>query len=103
MAKDGVLYSLDLPGFWMDVGQPKDFLQGTQFLLDYYKKINSEDLKKGEGIVGNVLIDQSAKVSNTAIIGPNVTIGPDCVIEDGVRLQNCVLLKDVKVKAHSWV
>jgi len=55
-------------------------------LLDYYKKINSEDLKKGEGIVGNVLIDQSAKVSNTAIIGPNVTIGPDCVIEDGVRL-----------------
>jgi mannose-1-phosphate guanylyltransferase len=28
MAKDGQLHCLELEGFWMDVGQPKDFLTG---------------------------------------------------------------------------
>jgi len=26
MANEGQLFALDLKGFWMDVGQPKDFL-----------------------------------------------------------------------------
>lgn len=28
MAKEGQLYAFNLKGFWMDVGQPKDFLTG---------------------------------------------------------------------------
>lgn len=28
MARDGQLYAMELQGFWMDVGQPKDFLTG---------------------------------------------------------------------------
>jgi mannose-1-phosphate guanylyltransferase len=32
MAKDKELYALDLNGFWMDIGQPKDFLTGKFFL-----------------------------------------------------------------------
>lgn len=28
MAKDGQLLAMELQGFWMDVGQPKDFLTG---------------------------------------------------------------------------
>lgn len=35
------------------------------------------------GIVGNVLVDPSAKIGNDCRIGPNVTIGPNVVIEDG--------------------
>lgn len=33
MAQDGELYAMELPGFWMDVGQPKDFLTGIYTLL----------------------------------------------------------------------
>lgn len=32
MARDGQLYAYELQGFWMDVGQPRDFLTG-KFLL----------------------------------------------------------------------
>lgn len=28
MAKEGELYAMELTGYWMDVGQPKDFLTG---------------------------------------------------------------------------
>lgn len=31
MATDGQLNAMELQGFWMDVGQPKDFLTGIIF------------------------------------------------------------------------
>lgn len=35
MCLDKELYAMDLQGFWMDVGQPKDFLTGKIFLSCY--------------------------------------------------------------------
>lgn len=40
-------------------------------------------LYDGPGVVGNVLVDPTARIGNDCQIGPNVTIGPDVVIEDG--------------------
>lgn len=40
-------------------------------------------LYNGPGVVGNVLVDPTAKIGSGCRIGPNVTIGPDVVIEDG--------------------
>jgi mannose-1-phosphate guanylyltransferase len=106
MVKDGQLHSFDLDGFWMDVGQPKDFLTGTCLYLSSLTKKGSKELSSPtlpfvHG--GNVLIDPSAKIGKNCRIGPNVTIGPDVVVGDGVRLQRCVLLAGSKVKDHAWV
>lgn len=32
MVENSSLYAYALPGFWMDVGQPKDYLKGVFFL-----------------------------------------------------------------------
>ena len=37
MVSNNELHSFDLNGFWMDVGQPKDFLTGTCLYLNYLK------------------------------------------------------------------
>jgi len=106
ICKDGQLHSFDLEGFWMDVGQPKDFLTGTCLYLSSLSKRNSKLLAPNSQPYvhgGNVLVDPSAKIGKNCKIGPNVTIGPDVVIGDGVRLQRCVLLQNVKVKDHAWV
>jgi mannose-1-phosphate guanylyltransferase len=106
MTKDGQLHSFDLEGFWMDVGQPKDFLSGTCLYLSSLTKKGSKELTStSESYVhgGNVLIDPSAKIGSNCKIGPNVVIGPNCVIGDGVRLQRCVLLSNSKVKEHAWI
>ncbi|KAH9864185.1 mannose-1-phosphate guanyltransferase [Plenodomus biglobosus] len=106
IVKDGLLHSFDLEGFWMDVGQPKDFLSGTCLYLSSLARKNSKLLTPAsEPFVygGNVLIDPSAKIGKNCRIGPNVTIGPNVVIGDGVRLQRCVLLKNSRVKDHAWV
>lgn len=106
ICKDGQLHSFDLEGFWMDVGQPKDFLAGTCLYLSSLAKKGSKQLvPSSEPYVygGNVMVDPSAKIGHNCRIGPNVTIGPNVVIGDGVRLQRCVLLTGSKVKDHAWV
>ncbi len=106
ICKDGQLHSFDLEGFWMDVGQPKDFLSGTCLYLSSLTKKGSKKLSaSSEPYVygGNVLVDPSAKIGKNCRIGPNVTIGPNVVVGDGVRLQRCVLLANCRVKDHAWI
>jgi mannose-1-phosphate guanylyltransferase len=106
IVRDGQLHSFDLDGFWMDVGQPKDFLTGTCLYLSALTKKGSKELvPASEPYIhgGNVLIDPTAKIGNNCRIGPNVTIGPGVTIGDGVRLQRCVLLSGSKIKDHAWV
>lgn len=106
IVKDGQLHSFDLEGFWMDVGQPKDFLSGTCLYLSSLTKRGSKELTPASQPFvhgGNVLIDPSAKIGKNCRIGPNVTIGPKVVIGDGVRLQRCVLLENSRVKDHAWI
>ncbi|KAI1337031.1 mannose-1-phosphate guanylyltransferase [Xylariaceae sp. FL0016] len=106
VVRDGQLHSFDLEGFWMDVGQPKDFLTGTCLYLSSLTKKNSKLLAStSEPYVygGNVMIDPSAKIGKNCRIGPNVVIGKGVVIGDGVRLQRCTLLPGSKVKDHAWI
>ena len=106
IVKDGQLHSFDLEGFWMDVGQPKDFLSGTCLYLSSLTKRGSKKLESSSKPYvygGNVLVDPSAKIGKNCRIGPNVTIGPNVVVGDGVRLQRCVLLAGSKVKDHAWI
>lgn len=103
MAGEGNLFAMELPGFWMDVGQPKDYLVGIGLYLNSLRTSAPEKLATGKGIIGPVLAHPTAKIGKGCVIGPNVTIGPNCVVEDGVRLNNCALLEGVAVKANSWV
>lgn len=103
MATDGQLYALELGGFWMDVGQPKDFLTGMCLYLTSLRQKSSNLLHQGKGIVGNVLVDPSAKIGQDCRIGPNVTIGPNVVIEDGVCIKRCTILRGAKICSHSWL
>jgi len=107
MADDAQLFCMELNGFWMDVGQPKDFLTGMCMYLDSLrnspKSPRSPSLANGPCIVGNVLVDPSAKIGANCRIGPNVTIGPDVVIEDGVCIRRCTILKGARISSHSWL
>jgi mannose-1-phosphate guanylyltransferase len=103
MASDGQLFAMELKGFWMDVGQPKDFLTGMCLYLNSLKAKSPEKLYQAPGIMANVLVDPSAKIGNNCRIGPNVTIGPDVVIEDGACIKRCTILRGAKVRSHAWL
>lgn len=108
MAKDSELYAMDLPGFWMDVGQPKDYLIGKCLYLDHLATTNSPKLAKtptdgSYTISGPVLIGKNVKIGNGSVIGPNVVIGDNCVIGEGVRLKRTSLFTNVKIGQSSFI
>jgi mannose-1-phosphate guanylyltransferase len=86
MAAEGNLYSMVLPGYWMDIGQPKDFLSGMCLHLDFLGRSNAESLSTGSKFIGNVMVDPTAVIGEGCLIGPNVVVGPGCVIEDGTEI-----------------
>ena len=45
-----------LVGYWMDIGQPKDFLTGMAMHLNALKKNSPERLYQGPCVRGNVLV-----------------------------------------------
>jgi len=107
LAQAKELHAMDLEGFWMDVGQPKDYLSGTCLYLSYlatqHSKLLTDPSQNSFVQGGNVLIDPSAEVDPSACIGPNVVVGPRCKIGAGARLQRCVILEGAKVKDHAWI
>ncbi|XP_056384328.1 mannose-1-phosphate guanyltransferase beta isoform X2 [Hyla sarda] len=103
MAQEGHLFAMELQGFWMDIGQPKDFLTGMCMYLQSVKQKNPERLHVGPGFAGNVLVDPSAKIGVNCCIGPNVIIGPGVTVEDGVRIKRCTVMKGSKIRSHSWL
>lgn len=103
MAEENELYCMELSGYWMDIGQPKDFITGTCLHLNALKTTSPERLHHGPGVRGNVLVHPTAKVGDDVQLGPNVVVGEGVVLEKGCSLSRCVIMKDATVKSHSWV
>ena len=50
-----------------------------------------------------MIIHPSAKVDETAVLGPNVVIGADCVIGKGVRIYNSAIFSGTTVHGYSLI
>lgn len=103
MAAQSQLHAMEMQGFWMDVGQPRDFLTGTSLYLTSVHKKTPQLLTTGKDFLGNVLVDPSAQIGKDCKIGPNVVIGPNVIIGDGVRLNSCVILDGTHIRDHAWI
>ncbi|KAF6161159.1 hypothetical protein GIB67_007800 [Kingdonia uniflora] len=103
IAAEQKLFAMVLPGFWMDIGQPRDYITGLQLYLGSLRKKSSEKLASGSHIVGNVLVDETAVIGEGCLIGPDVAIGPGCVVESGVRLSQCTIMRGVRIKKHACI
>lgn len=75
IAAEKMLYAMVLPGFWMDIGQPKDYITGLRLYFDSLRKKLSPKLASGFHIIGNVLVDESAKIGEGCLIGLMLQLG----------------------------
>lgn len=81
MAKDQTLCSMSIKGFWMDIGNPSDFLLGSKLFLQH-NNITS-------------VIGENSTIGEGCELNENVVIGSNCIVGKFVRLKNCTLLNDV--------
>ncbi|EDS38385.1 mannose-1-phosphate guanyltransferase [Culex quinquefasciatus] len=88
MSGEQELYAFELNGFWMDIGQPRDFLTGMCLYLNSLRQRQPELLYAGP----------PATSATT-----NVTIGRTWSSRDGVCIKRCTILRGAVIKSHSWL
>jgi mannose-1-phosphate guanylyltransferase len=106
MAKDGQLYRMVLEGYWMDIGQPKDFITGSALYLHNLRQHRPEMLAKGDYVAASgrtVLVHPTAHIGKGCSFGPNVTVGPNVVIKDGVRLVHTIILDGSVIQDNAFI
>jgi glucose-1-phosphate thymidylyltransferase len=65
---------------WQDCGKPESLLETNRYLLDHHRDNSAEAARrKGIVVVPPVYIDPTADIE-ASVVGPHVSIGPDCVI-----------------------
>lgn len=87
----------------MDIGQPKDYLTGQVLHLGYVRRTHPDQLTSAPYVKDNVLVHPTARIGAGAVIGPDVVVGANCVVEDGARIKRSTLLPGSVVQAHALV
>lgn len=103
IASEKQLYSMVLPGYWMDIGQPKDYLTGQVLHLAYVRRTAPQTLSSAAYVQGDVLVDPTATIGTGAVIGPDVVIGPGVVVESGARIKRSTIFGGAVVKGGALV
>lgn len=102
------MYCLEHKGYWIDIGQPAEFIRGTEIYLEQIatgkiSPILPETLAKGPNIQGNVIIHPTATIASNCLLGPNVVVGANCHIGEGVRIKNSSILDSVLLEGYNVV
>jgi mannose-1-phosphate guanylyltransferase len=106
MAADGQLHATPLEGFWADVGQPFNLTQVPQLGPQTRPRnplIPPISLRKRAHRCISKDWRRVHQTNSRCKIGPNVVIGADVTVGDGVRLVNCVLMRGSSCKDYSRV
>ncbi|ESL11866.1 mannose-1-phosphate guanyltransferase [Trypanosoma rangeli SC58] len=113
MASAKQLCAFVLEGFWMDIGVPKDYIEGVGKYLrslngtpkeakELYE-IDRSHRKDDFTVIGCVIIDPTAKIGQGCVIGPFATIGPGCVIGPASRIKNSAILEGSKIGNGTFI
>jgi mannose-1-phosphate guanylyltransferase len=109
------LYGYAAAGYWLDIGTPERYLQGTFDILSGRVQTELSDRLEREGAVLIDSTDVEARVIAPAVIqadctlSPDGAVGPDVVLGSGVfvgeraRIERSVLLEGASVGAGSVV
>lgn len=109
------LYGYVASGYWLDIGTPERYLEGTFDILSGRVRTQLSERLEREG---SVLIESSdvegrviapALVQADCTVAPDATVGPDAVLASGVfvgertRIKRSVLLEGASIGAGSVV
>lgn len=103
LAKKGLLGSSLTESFWMDIGQPNDYIKGQYLFLNQGNNQNNNNIyvhnstKLGDHCyIAQSSIFSKCEIGNGVVI-KNSIIGQNCKIQDNVFIENSILGNDVSV------
>jgi mannose-1-phosphate guanylyltransferase len=102
------LFGYTADGYWLDIGTPERYLQGTFDILSGAVETAVQAGDDGVLVLDGCEVAPGATVGPQAVIGPGVTVGEGAVIERSVVLEGALVgassrLKDVILAPHARV
>jgi len=109
------LYGYEASGYWLDIGTPQRYLQGTYDILE--GKVSTEvgqqlgdrrlalvDGAAVEGrVVAPVLVGAGCSVASQALVGDRSVLGTGVTVAQRARVEASVLLDGVRVGASTTI
>jgi len=109
------LYGYEASGYWLDIGTPDRYLQGTYDILEgkvtteVGRQLQDARLMLVEGasvegrVVAPVLLAAGCSVGPRALVGDRSALGEGVTIGEGTRVESSVLLGGVSVGAATTI
>jgi mannose-1-phosphate guanylyltransferase len=109
------LYGCVSEGYWLDIGTPDRYLQGTFDILegnvvtDVGRRLEDgrQVLSDGASVRGRViapaLLGRGATVSAGSIVGGRVVLGPGVTVADGAHIEGSVVLEAATIGPHARI
>ena len=93
--------------YWKDTGTPEDILNANRQVLEHmftrdgeiFKHIFDESLGKFLNLprMETSIIGKNCKIDESALIGPNVSMGDDTIISSDVVIENSIIMSGCKI------
>lgn len=97
LADDGNLYAFEFNGYWMDIGQPRDYLEGQRLAVKAMEKSEA-----GIDIKNNVVIGKDVTIGKNVTL-KNCTLLDNTVIEDNVTVEDSIIGWRSHIKSDSKI
>ncbi|MCK4425025.1 NDP-sugar synthase, partial [Candidatus Bathyarchaeota archaeon] len=103
LVEEGKLYGYVSEGLWMDIGEPEDYLEANEALLDLY--VNKQKRKvTGKAEVKNpVAFDKGVSVGEESVIGPYAVLGRNVSIGGHVHIRNSIIFWGTVISDSSQI
>ena len=97
MIEHGDYFRVERIETWLDAGTPESLFETNRYLLQNgYANRNEDDGNNGVAIIPPAFIHPSAEVISS-VIGPNVSIGANCRLEN-VVIRNAIVDEETQIK-----
>lgn len=84
-------------GYWADIGQFEDYLNGQKM----YLKLNQKNINSESGIISkNSLVGKKVQISKNVCIDDNTVIGDNVIIGENAVLKNCTIFSNVVIGSN---
>ncbi len=92
-------------GYWLDIGTPARYLQGTFDLLDGTAQgsVAATAATHDGETVAPALIEAGATVAVGASVGPYAVLGPEVTVAEHARIERAVVLEGARVGAGAHI
>ena len=111
------LFAFEADGYWLDIGTPDRYLQGTRDILEgTVNTIVGEGMENGSLKIGDdatvnpqaqlngpSLAGRACEIDASAKVGPLTVLGDGCVIGEGAVVEQAVLYESVYVEPGAVV